>query len=527
MSEQELSQTLGDQQTCDREAFHLFATIQSHGVFLAFTWPDQRIQVVSENAGHLFSTETKQVLGARLEHYLPSNFIDVLGGNIESFPWESKGRHIDLQPEIKGKPYDAYLFESEGLFVLEFEEYQAQLGAQESDIKGEQTIKDFMLRSKKAQSLEELSHWTCAAIRKITGLDRVMMYRFMPPHWHGQVIGEDRVISSHSYMGHRFPASDIPRPARDLYLRNQVRLIPNVRGEVVPLTSSVNPLTKKPLDLSDSRLRSVAKVHIEYLKNMNVGASFSVAVTDHGELWGLIACHHMSEIHISQSRRTACEIIAHAFSIQAPLLETLSYQNERLDFEFRLKKILESLRLSPDPLDQFFKQHRTVTETFGATGIALVGDSLKDFAGLTPLRADIEKLARWLHEEMQREHRSILAIDDLPAQDPQWDSLTESAAGVLAIAIPEMKDSMLLLFRPELVRTVAWGGDPRKQLERRNFQGSLNPRTSFETWEEILKGKSSPWRRFEIDGIQFLRDIVFDGLIKKEMLIRELSQSRR
>lgn len=526
MSANELSQTLTDQRECDREAIHLFSSIQNHGALLAFSWPDQRIQMISENAGLMLSLNNKEILGGKLEYIFSKSFIESVRESAEAYPWPSRGRHLDVRPALQGQSFDAYLYQSEGLFVLELEPVLTSAKQIDSDVAYEQVLKEFMLAAKDSRSLPELGRLFCSTIRKLTGLDRVMMYRFIAPTWHGEVIAEDRVTHSHSYLGHRFPSSDIPRPARDLYLRNQVRLIPDVSAPISPLTPSLNPLTKKPLDLSDSRLRSVAKVHLEYLKNMEVGASFSVSVVHNEELWGLITCHHLQPIFITQSQRTICEIIAHAFSIQAPLMEKVLQQNDRLEFELKLKRVVDSLRLSSNPLDQFFKQHRTLTETFRAEGLALVGDRLLDFAGLTPLRADIEEMALWLREKMKREQSSVLAIEDLPQEWAGGLRLKEYAAGVLAVEMPEMNNQLLLMFRPELIKTITWGGDPRKQLDARQFQGKINPRNSFEAWEEVVREKSASWERYEIDGILFLRDIVFDALIKKEQIIKELATSR-
>ncbi|WP_426172846.1 hypothetical protein [Massilia sp. TWR1-2-2] len=40
-----------------------------------------------------------------------------------------------------------------------------------------------------------------------------------------------------------------------------------------------------PVDMSHCVLRSVSPVHIEYLRNMGVGASMSVSVIVDGRLW--------------------------------------------------------------------------------------------------------------------------------------------------------------------------------------------------------------------------------------------------
>ena len=49
------------------------------------------------------------------------------------------------------------------------------------------------------------------------------------------MIAEDRNEALPSYLDLRFPASDIPAQARELYRLNRLRLIPDASYEPVPL----------------------------------------------------------------------------------------------------------------------------------------------------------------------------------------------------------------------------------------------------------------------------------------------------
>src|SRR5690242_35490 len=134
---------------------------------------------------------------------------------------------------------------------------------------------------------------TCAAaaglFRAFTGFDRVMIYRFLADE-SGEVLAEDKLDELPPFVRHRYPASDIPRQARALYVRNVIRVIPAVAYEPAPLVGMADD--SEPLDMSDCVLRSVSPIHIQYLKNMGVAASASVSIVRDGALWGLVACHH-------------------------------------------------------------------------------------------------------------------------------------------------------------------------------------------------------------------------------------------
>ena len=87
--------------------------------------------------------------------------------------------------------------------------------------------------------------------------------------------------------GNKRPSSQF---AVDRRAQVPLRLIVDVHAEPVPLVPTRNPATAgAPLDMTYAILRAVSPIHIEYLKNMGVGASMSIAILKQGTLWGLIA----------------------------------------------------------------------------------------------------------------------------------------------------------------------------------------------------------------------------------------------
>ena len=82
-------------------------------------------------------------------------------------------------------------------------------------------------------------------------------------------------------------------------------MIPDVNYESVPLVTH-NPA---PLDLGRSLLRAVSPIHIEYLQNMEVGASLTISLISENRLWGLVACHSLGARYIDSNTRDACETI--------------------------------------------------------------------------------------------------------------------------------------------------------------------------------------------------------------------------
>lgn len=139
-------------------------------------------------------------------------------------------------------------------------------------------------------SRNDLAVCVASELQKLTGYDRVMVYRFHVDA-SGEVIGEAKRDDLSPFLGLHYPESDIPAQARALYLRNRIRSIHDAQYLPIDVIAHAGS-TQRPLDMSDAILRSVSPVHCQYLQNMGVKSSMSVSLIVNGHLWGLIACHH-------------------------------------------------------------------------------------------------------------------------------------------------------------------------------------------------------------------------------------------
>lgn len=506
--------------SCDRDPIQYIASVQSHGVFIAFSADDLRITNVSENADEILPGRPEEVVGRRLDIVLPAELVTHIresmrkfSGGVDFLQFQgSLGRDTELQE------YDCYLYPSEKLMCIEIEAQERRADPVECQVVMSDCVRDMNAQKDFRAAGKSLAQ----AIRKLTGMDRVMIYRFMPKVWHGEVIAEDRTASAHSFMNHRFPATDIPKPARDLYLRNGIRFIKDPKSAPCKITPSLNPRTGKVLDLSDSRLRAVPAVHLEYLKNMQVASSFSVAIVVEGTLWGLAACHHFETISIPYTVRQACATLATSFAGRLRAEEQCAEQGRHLHALMEVQDFVLQLRDSLHPVSDFMANHRQLANIFKAQGLALVQGPKVEIAGLTPPSAVVTELAERLGTEMHRQNKSWIAVNRIGEIDGKFAEFKLAASGVLAIRVPGELNAIFFLFRPETIQTIQWGGDPRKQLEKRNYQGVINPRVSFETWTETVEGTSTDWTDEEIRSARFLVDLVFQTFLEKERLMGEL-----
>ena len=334
-----------------------------------------------------------------------------------------------------------------------------------------------------------------AQIRSLTGHDRVMVYRF-DQDWNGEVIAEDRREDLEPFLGLHYPASDIPAQARRLYTTSWTRVIADVAYQPSPLVSAAPPGREKPLDLSRAGLRSVSPVHIEYLTNMGVKASMSVSLIQDGRLWGMVACHHYSgPCCPSHDARWAAEFVGQTASQLLRDRQAADDRAESADSASDLAQLTEHLTRDPrPPLDALADDPAMLLRLADATGVVLAtGDRLLHL-GLTPDDATVRRIVRLLPDEED----GPWSTDHLVGVDPALGS--DQAAG--AMLVRDGGSSWLLWLRTEVERAVYWGGDPRAHTTSPSGNGPprLGPRRSFARWREVVKGRSLPWRTWQVDA---------------------------
>lgn len=492
---------------CSREPIHIPGCIQPHGVLLALEEPALQICQVSANAEQFFGRPAEELLGASLADFLEGEQLNTLCEHL------ARANLADINPlslALRGasgeQSYDAIIHRSGGLLILELEPADA----------GTPTFQGFyhlvrgsVSRLQGASTIDELCRIAVGEIRRITGLDRVMVYAF-DPEWNGTVIAEDRPEDMESWLGLHYPASDIPGQARRLYTVNWLRLIADVDSRPAPLIPAENPLTGKPLDLTFSVLRSVSPVHLEYLRNMDVGASMSISLMRGNRLWGLIACHHRTARHIPYVVRIACEFLGQVLSLQVSLKEEHADYELRVGLQERLAGVLGHVAAAPRLTDGLGELDPGLLDVVGAGGAVLYLDGQVFPYGEVPPADEVRELLAWLE---LRNDRETFYTDALPALLPRAEPYKDSASGLLSVSLSG--GNRLVWFRPEVVRTVNWAGDPAKAAVLEEGGIRLHPRRSFELWKETVRLKSAPWREPEVQVAEQLRNAIQDILYRQ------------
>jgi len=375
-----------------------------------------------------------------------------------------------------------------------------------------------MTRVQEASEVSAFLQATAEAVRAETGFDRVMVYRFQPDN-SGVVIAEARDEELEPYLGQRYPASDIPKQARDLYLRNRIRSIPDARYTPAPLIPALNSVTGKPLDLTFSTLRSVSPIHLEYLANMGVAASTSLSLVIDGKLWGLIACHHRTPRYLSQAVRGMCELFAQMISLQLGEKLANESQGERLRMRRIHAKLVEAI-VGQHRLDEAFIRNSSssLMDYIPADGLAVWWEGKLTKLGQTPTDEQLAPLVTWLNASVPE---GVFMTDCLAAHFAPARDYADVASGLLALSVSRSPRDYLLWFKPELRRIVTWAGNPIKPVDIADDGVRIGPRKSFAAWQETVREHSKPWGEHAAEAAQLLRGSIL------EVVLRHLRQARK
>ncbi|MBK1662141.1 GAF domain-containing protein [Paracraurococcus ruber] len=496
-----------DLTNCDREPIHLPGSIQPHGALLSLEAGTTVVRQAAGATARLLRADPGLLPGCEAGSLLPAALAERLRG-MDLPPGQPPlhlARHRRDDIEI-----DVLVHRSGPRLVVEFEPIEAPEPA-DAFATGKRCIEQ--LRG--ATTLDQLLDLAVALLRSLTGFDRVMAYRFQHDE-SGMVVAEARGAGAESFLGLRYPASDIPVQARTLYRRNWTRYIPDALYRPAPLFGGP---AEPPLDLSMSVLRSVSPLHLEYLGNMGVQASLSLSLLVAGRLWGLIVGHHRTPRYLAPRTRALCEMIAQAVSAQVEALSVAVGMRARLSAA-RAQDALLGEMSGYDGIAQGLKRVLPCLQDYlPAEGVALWVD--RDFTGLgrTPGVASVSKLVGWLDENATD---GVFHTDCLPEICPELAQEAEVASGLLALSVSRSSRDYILWFRGEMPRQVTWAGNPRKPVETTRDGKRLTPRRSFAAWHETVRNHSAPWEAHEVEAARSLRTALLDVVLQR---IDQLAQA--
>ena len=487
------------QDVADMEPCHIATqsnasvAIQPHGCLLVI---DDRLIVrnVSANLEVRFGLRSDEVIGHAVTEFVSQR----LGRIFRSL---FKKREVGLTVNFGGglrtcgriQMFNGQAHYNDGVVLLELEEAV--------DADRHHFFEDFFIpiRDKlwaldSETSIERYMSAVAYQIGALTGIDRVMVYRFDSD-------GDAEVVAEHlnqdvaSFLGHHFPASDIPLRVREIYSKNRLRLISDVYALSSVLVPAQNSVTGRPVDLTYCALRSSADWHLDYLRNMGVAATFSISLVTNGRLWGLIAGHHYSAFKLPPYLRELADFVGRTASLKILGVEQAELQGKMQSAEIALEQLGDLSSYHPKKVAVQDDAREKLLSLMGAAGAVVSVAKRKFYFGQTPDVAFINHLVDWLRAQS---NNSVYATDALPRHFSLAGGVDPCVTGLLASPSNEAYENYVLWFRPAIMQTIRWAGNPERCSDIKE-DGSGALRTSFAAWLQTYSERSAKWSFADID----------------------------
>lgn len=298
------------------------------------------------------------------------------------------------------------------------------------------------------------------------------------------------LASNDIYRGLHFPASDIPKQARELYLSNKIRVLYDRDQETSRLICRTFDDAKTPLNLEHSYLRAMSPVHIKYLANMGVQASMSISLVANQKLWGLISCHNYGAgagMRISLPMREVCRGLG----------DIASSNVEKLLYTSRIKARQPLTKAAPkaSPFAYITSSSADLLNMFGADfGFLVIKGEARTIGKLEEYNECIV-LLQYIRQKCFTTVFSSHAIEkDCP--DIIYLKGFKLLSGMLVVPLAISGSEFLVFLRKGKAKEVHWAGNP---YEKDKIHGTnyLEPRSSFKRWSESVIGTSREWTEDE------------------------------
>lgn len=342
----------------------------------------------------------------------------------------------------------------------------------------------------RTDTLDSLLNTATGLVKELTGFHRVLIYQF-DMNWNGTTVAElvDPRASRDIYKGLHFPASDIPRQARELYKVNKVRLLYDRDQVTSRLVCRAPEDLETPLDMTHAFLRAMSPVHIKYLANMDVRASMSISINGFSELWGLISCHSYGDagMRVSFPIRRMCRLIG----------DTVSRNIERLSYASRLnaRRLINTSPTDANPSGYIIASSDDLLKLFDADyGALCIRDETKILGKLTSSQ---EVLALLEYLKM-RQINSVIASHNIKKdfQDLHYPPGFQQLSGLLYVPLSTGGHDFIAFFRRGQLTEIKWAGNP---YDKKVVDGHLEPRQSFQVWRETVLDQSREWTETDVE----------------------------
>lgn len=539
----------------DDEPVHLGERIQPHGVLLVLESVGWTIVKASQNSADYLNHTPNALIGTALSSWLEPHSIALIKEHQRREDQRPLYLSLTFALTKGAKRFDTYMHQVNESVILELEPGHELTAVELTSIQHSVTQSIAHLRT--IPDLTQFLQAAVEAIQILSGYERVMIYQF-DEQQAGSVVAETQATNGQAYLGLHYPATDIPKRVRDLYQQGMMRLVPHLSAppvvlhsrhslaQALPQGDRPNPdesakrpsshhsdcPTDSPINLSRSILRAVDPCCVDYHQNMGVEAFWVIALVNSGTLWGLIACHHSTAKPVPVPIRMACETLGQLIAAEV----TSKIREEDIAYLNSLKVIqsdfVSSIAEAEDFKQALIHPQPRLLDLVSAKGAIVCLDQDVTLVGQTPNRQEVQALIEWTLS--CEAHNSLFHTSCLSDHYPDAQTFKEKGSGVLILTISRLRRYLIIWFRPEVIQTVNWAGDPTtavRTIENEQGQITLGPRSSFTQWKEMVTATALPWKKVELENALDLKNaivgIVLNKADKLAQVNLELARSNR
>ncbi|WP_082508234.1 ATP-binding protein [Burkholderia sp. Leaf177] len=512
---------------CDAEPIHIPGGIQPHGYLLCLSdtltilQASENFAVLAGPVEQLLGQPVDALLGAaataQIAQAVASTELDEaplyigVAENVLYRPGDTQERPL---ASVDGPEFDITIHRHDGNLIVELE--IARHSSADVFASMYPLVRTFTRSLQDVETVNELAQLAVSEVRRMTGFGRVLLYNF-DEEGRSHVLAEHKDDSYVSFLNQTFPASDIPRQARALYVKQRVRLVADVNAKPARIIPPLSPVTGRPPDLTYTSLRSFSPIHLEYMRNMGTFASMSVSLVVRGKLWGLISCHDHDARLVPFEVRMAIEHLGQLLSLQIEAKEERAEADYLLSLRSTMSRLIARLSEHDDYREGLESAPDDLLCFAGSRGAAIIADGKVSLVGATPDAETVLALAQWLESST----KGVYATDSLAEEWPRASRHIDTASGILAVPISQIFRNYVIWFRPEAARTIKWAGEPVKRVSSQD--GSVAPRKDFAPWLEIVRNRSLHWRPVELEIAAEFRASMLNIVLRRAEELAELA----
>lgn len=492
---------------CDQEEIHICGEIQEYGFLIGAK--DSKITFYSENVIEFFSQDPKSILGKEIKVLFDELQLDINWNNMSN-DQELAIQHINF----KGESYTLAVH-ANGDFTF----YEIEKVLPNHKINQEYKAIQNILKMSDDENVWKL---LLKEIQNIIDYDRAMIYQFLYDG-SGEVVEELVKPGLESYLHLHYPESDIPAQARALYLKNTVRITSHASGKTYPILG----IQKEKIDLTYCVTRATSPIHVQYIKNSGVEASFSASIIVNGALWGIVACQNAKPKHLDLQSRLLVETLtrtsANAYASYRSLQTLEDYQRSNLS-NISLRQNLLSEENFAKALEINIED---IMKTCAAEGMIIKINNEILTHGVVPNVSDIEKIIQWSKDNNHDFEENIFISNTFCKTSGLELDNSEISCGIIISVLGSNTSDMLIWMRKEQGQKIKWAGNPEKETTSEIKDGveiiKFSPRKSFEVWREYVKDTALPWKIKEIESAKWITSVILKASHTKSSQILDLN----